>query len=322
MNAKKTNKNLSTFGVLRSLLKLVHGMECWMILAILAGTAGFVCAAGIGMMAVLVAFSHIPGSISISFGTACLCMGLFAVLRGVLRYGEQGCNHYIAFRLLATIRDKVFGQLRRLGPARLDGRKKGDLIALITSDVELLEVFYAHTISPFCIAICCAVLFGAAGFWIHWSIGVLLLCSYALAAFGIPLIFGSAAQKTGIARRKAVGDLSATVLESVRGADEIIQYDLEGVRKARMNEKTEELLVLEDEQKNRPWPLLLPLWLSLLSRCSSCFFLVSIFTGTIRSVHKASLRVSCSSPQPLDHFWRWPICRPVCPPRLGPLAAS
>lgn len=251
MNAKKTNKNLSTFGVLRRLLKLVHGMECWMILAILAGTAGFVCAAGIGIMAVLAAFSHIPGSISISFGTACLCMGLFAVLRGVLRYGEQACNHYIAFRLLATIRDKVFGQLRRLGPARLDGRKKGDLIALITSDVELLEVFYAHTISPFCIAICCAVLFGAAGFWIHWSIGVLLLCSYALAAFGIPLIFGSAAQKTGIARRKAVGDLSATVLENVRGADEIIQYDLEDVRKARMNEKTEELLVLEDEQKKQ-----------------------------------------------------------------------
>lgn len=251
MNAKKTNKNLSTFSVLHRLLKLVHGMECWMILAILTGTAGFVCAAGIGMMAVLAAFSHIPGSISISFGTACLCMGLFAVLRGVLRYGEQACNHYIAFRLLATIRDKVFGQLRRLGPARLDGRKKGDLIALITSDVELLEVFYAHTISPFCIAICCAVLFGAAGFRIHWSIGALLLCSYALAAFGIPLIFGSAAQKTGIARRKAVGDLSATVLENVRGADEIIQYDLEGVRKARMNEKTEELLVLEDEQKKQ-----------------------------------------------------------------------
>ena len=101
-------------------------------------------------------------------GTAFACILVFALLRGVLRYAEQASNHYIAFKLLALIRDKVFGALRRLTPAKLEGRDRGDLISLITADIEQLEVFYAHTISPICIACICVI--GMTGFVGSWHI--------------------------------------------------------------------------------------------------------------------------------------------------------
>ena len=111
-------------------------------------------------------------------GTAFACILVFALLRGVLRYAEQASNHYIAFKLLALIRDKVFGALRRLTPAKLEGRDRGDLISLITADIEALEVFYAHTISPICIACICII--GMTGFVGSWHIlpALVLLAGY------------------------------------------------------------------------------------------------------------------------------------------------
>ena len=139
--------------ILRRLIGQVRSMTGWMVLAILLGVAGFLAAILIPVLA---------GMALIEGGPALLwIMGLCAVLRGVLRYGEQACNHYIAFRLLARIRDLVFGKLRALAPAKLEGRRKGDLISLITSDVELLEVFYAHTISPVAIALIVSLIFVA-----------------------------------------------------------------------------------------------------------------------------------------------------------------
>src|SRR5699024_7452044 len=146
-------KKRSGLQVMLQLVGLVRPLAGFMVLAILLGLVGHLCAAFLtvlGGYAVAGALGlEIPFSLELLFGGVLV----FAVARGLLRYGEQACNHFIAFKLLALLRDKVFAALRRLAPAKLEGRDKGDLISVITSDIELLEVFYAHTISPAAIAL-------------------------------------------------------------------------------------------------------------------------------------------------------------------------
>lgn len=149
-------KHRSPFAIAARLIVLVRPMLPIMLAAIVMGVIGHFCATFItifGGFALLTA-AGLPSPLA-GVGTAFVCILVFALLRGVLRYAEQASNHYIAFKLLALIRDKVFGALRRLTPAKLEGRDRGDLISLITADIEQLEVFYAHTISPVCIAILC-----------------------------------------------------------------------------------------------------------------------------------------------------------------------
>ena len=149
-----TTTHRTPAAIVARLIVLVKPMLPIMLAAIVMGVAGHFCATFItifGGFAILTAAglqSPLP-----TVGTAFGCILVFALLRGVLRYAEQASNHYIAFRLLALIRDKVFGALRRLTPAKLEGRDRGNLISLITADIEALEVFYAHTISPVCIAV-------------------------------------------------------------------------------------------------------------------------------------------------------------------------
>ena len=168
----------SPFAIVGRLIVLVKPMLPVMLAAIVMGVAGHFCATfitifgGFGILRALGLASPVG-----TVGTAFACILVFALLRGVLRYAEQTSNHYIAFKLLALIRDKVFGALRRLTPAKLEGRDRGDLISLITADIEALEVFYAHTISPICIACICVI--GMTGFVGSWHILpalVLLAC--------------------------------------------------------------------------------------------------------------------------------------------------
>lgn len=210
---------------LKELLKLASPMAGWMILAVSLGILGFVAALMIPVGAVLTLMALLQHQ-SVSFLWISLALLGCALLRGMLRYGEQACNHYIAFKLLAHIRDLIYGQLRRLGAAKLDGRKKGDLIALITSDVELLEVFYAHTISPVCIAAGCAVLFSIPAFLVHWSCGLLLLVSYGTAGIILPMIMMKRTSAPGAALRAKASGLTSLVLENVSGLKENLQYQL------------------------------------------------------------------------------------------------
>lgn len=135
------------------MLALVKPLTGFMILAVVTGTLGYLAVQFIPVLGGFAILHGLDYDIPISLTAVWICLIIFALLRAVLRYTEQRTNHYIAFTLLAIIRDKVFKSLRRLCPAKLEGHDKGDLISLITSDVELLEVFYAHTISPICIAI-------------------------------------------------------------------------------------------------------------------------------------------------------------------------
>lgn len=172
-----------------------------------------------------------------------------AVLRAGLRYGEQACNHFIAFKLLALIRDKVFGALRRLCPAKLEGRDKGDLISVITSDIELLEVFYAHTISPTAIAVLFSLILVLFIGHFHWILGLLALAAYLAVGVLVPLITSHLGGDDAMRFRAKSGDLSSFVLDSLRGLPEILQYGQGRKRLEEMNRRTEGLFADEERMK-------------------------------------------------------------------------
>ena len=174
---------------------------------------------------------------------------IFAVMRGLLRYAEQASNHYIAFRLLALIRDRVFAALRRLCPAKLEGRDKGNLISIITSDIELLEVFYAHTISPVAIAfLFTLVMCGFMGSF-HPVLGGIALGAYFLVGVVIPILASKLSKDSGIRFRSQSGELSSFVLDSLWGLQEIQQYGQGEKRWEKMKGMTEELLREEEKLK-------------------------------------------------------------------------
>lgn len=232
-------KPRSNLSCMARLITLVGPLTGVMLLAITLGVLGFIAATlipvlgGVGILAVLQHQDTLP----LIFLVAALC----ALLRGVFRYGEQTCNHYIAFKLLAILRQKVFAALRRLAPAKLDGRDKGDLISVITSDIELLEVFYAHTISPAAIALVMSLLTAAFLAWFHWAYGMLALLAYATVGILLPVLASRRSGDTGNRMRQKAGQLSAFVLDSLRGVDETIQYHGQAQRLSELEGRTDDL---------------------------------------------------------------------------------
>ena len=236
----------SGFRVMTRLVGLVKPLTGYMCLAVFMGLLGHLCAAFItifGGFALLRTLSG--GSVTVLFW----CLGAFALARGFLRYAEQSCNHFIAFKLLALIRDRVFGALRRLCPAKLEGRDKGDLIAVITSDIELLEVFYAHTISPIAIAVLFSALMAAFIGSYHWLLGLVALGAYLTVGLGIPLVTSWLSGNLGMDFRARSGNLSAFVLDSLRGLSETIQYGRGEERLQDINARTDGLSDAEEAMK-------------------------------------------------------------------------
>ncbi len=238
---KKTTHR-SPLQIVGRLIVLVKPMLPIMLAAIVMGVAGHFCATFItifGGFGILTA-AGLPSPLG-SVGTAFACILIFALLRGVLRYAEQASNHYIAFKLLALIRDKVFGALRRLTPAKLEGRDRGDLISLITADIEALEVFYAHTISPICIAVLCVI--GMTCFTTSYHIlpALVLLAGYLLVGVALPI--WSAKRGDAVAReyRQALADTNSYVLESLRGLKDTLQYQDVETRSAGITAQSEKL---------------------------------------------------------------------------------
>ena len=168
-------------------------------------------------------------------------MIVIALLRGILHYLEQYCNHYIAFRLLAIIRHKVFEALQKLCPAKLESRDKGNLISIITTDIELLEVFYAHTISPICIAFLTSLFMVLFIGHYHYLAGLLALIAYIIVGVIIPVINGKLGSAEGMSFRNNFGELNSFVLDSLRGLDETIQYNHGEERKQEIIERSKQL---------------------------------------------------------------------------------
>ncbi len=242
-------KKRSGFTVMARLIGLVKPLAGYMALAILMGLAGHLCASFITIFGGYAVLDVLGFDTPITLTAVFVCVLVFALLRAVLRYAEQGCNHFIAFKLLALIRDKVFRALRKLCPAKLEGRDKGDLIAVITSDIELLEVFYAHTISPAAIAALFTVIMCLFIGSYHWDLGILALAGYLTVGIVIPLIVSKASGDSGMKFRTKSGELSAFVLDSLRGLTETIQYGRGSSRLDEMNARTDALSVQEERMK-------------------------------------------------------------------------
>lgn len=243
-----TKKRRSAIKIMGSLIGLVKPLLHIMAAAVILGTAGYLCAI---FLTILAAQGILQGLISdwipgISLRLILTSMIVLAVLRGILHYLEQYCNHFIAFKLLAIIRHKVFAALQRLCPAKLEGRDKGNLISIITTDIELLEVFYAHTISPILIAFFTTLLMALFLGRYHWLAGAFALAAYLVVGVLIPVWNGNKGAQTGMEFRSEFGELNSFVLDSLRGLDETIQYGQGMKRKEEMNARSKTLSGMQE----------------------------------------------------------------------------
>lgn len=246
----KTNRR-SAIQIMGQLIGLVKPLLIFMIAAILLGTVGYLCAIFLTILAgQVVAHGLIPQLfyrmrnprlVFMPVKTILTIMIVIALLRGILHYLEQYCNHYIAFRLLAIIRHKVFEALQKLCPAKLESRDKGNLISIITTDIELLEVFYAHTISPICIAFLTSLFMVLFIGHYHYLAGLLALIAYIIVGVIIPVINGKLGSAEGMSFRNNFGELNSFVLDSLRGLDETIQYNQGEERKQEIIERSKQL---------------------------------------------------------------------------------
>lgn len=235
--------------VMLRLVGMVRPLAGFMALAIAMGLLGHACATAITVLGGYGALRILDAGAAAPLADLLAAMAACAVARGLLRYGEQACNHYIAFKLLALIRDRVFRALRRLAPAKLEGRDRGDLISLITSDIELLEVFYAHTISPAAIALLFCL--GACAFIgsFHPALAAVAACSHLAVGVACPMVASRLAGDAGARFRAGAGELSSFVLESLRGLDEILQYGSGAARLGQMDARSRALADTERRMK-------------------------------------------------------------------------
>ena len=261
-----TKKRRSAIAIMGSLIGLVKPLLHIMLAAILLGTVGYLCAIFLTILAGQVILHGLAGNVAgagISgipevvmkstwlAGTS--VKGILAVMihiavhRGIIHYVEQYCNHFIAFKLLAIIRHKVFAVLRKLCPAKLEERDKGNLISIITTDIELLEVFYAHTISPIAIATLTSVIMVIFIGRYHMLAGVLALAAYLIVGVAIPMWNGKRGSQKGMEFRTEFGELNSFVLDSLRGLDETIQYNQGEKRKGQMSERSRKLAGMQED---------------------------------------------------------------------------
>lgn len=249
----------SAIRIMGSLIGLVKPLIHIMLAAIILGTLGYLCAIFLTILAGQVIvhglLTGVAGMIVpvdnmwlvfTPVKTIITVMIVIAVLRGILHYMEQYCNHFIAFKLLAIIRHKVFAALRKLCPAKLEGRDKGNLISIITTDIELLEVFYAHTISPIAIATLTSIVMVIFIGRYHWLAGVLALAAYLIVGIVIPMWNGKRGSQKGMEFRTNFGELNSFVLDSLRGLDETIQYGQGEKRKEQMSERSKNLAGMQE----------------------------------------------------------------------------
>ena len=254
-----TTKRRSAIQIMGSLIGLVKPLLHIMLVAIILGTLGYLCAIFLTILAGQVIvhglLTGVAGMIVpvekmwlvfTPVKTIITIMIVIAVLRGILHYVEQYCNHFIAFKLLAIIRHKVFASLRKLCPAKLEGRDKGNLISIITTDIELLEVFYAHTISPIAIATLTSIIMVIFIGRYHWLAGLLALTAYLIVGVAIPMWNGKRGSQKGMEFRTSFGELNSFVLDSLRGLDETIQYGQGEKRKEQMTGQSKNLAEMQE----------------------------------------------------------------------------
>lgn len=229
--------------IMASLVMLLGSLAYIMVLAVINGSLGFFCAMGVTLFGAVGVAKVMGEAIALSYGwIIALAIGC-GVLRGLLRYLEQYGNHYIAFRLLAVLRSRIFGALRTLCPAKLESKQKGSIIAMITSDIETLEVFYAHTISPICIAVIVSLaVFIFVGNIAHWYLAFVALLGYAAVGIALPLISSARLKESGVRYRAEFAGFNAFFLDSIKGIREIVLNNAGESRRAEVDRRSDVLL--------------------------------------------------------------------------------
>ena len=251
MSTQKKSLRRSGAKIMASLIALLGSLSYIMVLAVINGSVGFVCAMGVTVFGAVGVAKALGEAIALSYGWIIgLTIGC-GVLRGLLRYFEQYSNHYIAFRLLAVLRDKIFGALRVLCPAKLENKQKGSIIAMITSDIETLEVFYAHTISPICIAVLVsAAVFLFVGFVSSWYLALVALVGFLTIGIAVPLISSGRLKESGVKYRAEFASFSAYFLDSIKGIKDIVLNNAGEEREKEVNKRSDGLLAETKKMKH------------------------------------------------------------------------
>lgn len=238
--------------IMTSLIVLLGSLSYIMLLAIINGTLGFLCAMDVTIFGSIGVAKFLGETINMSYGLIISLTIGCGVLRGALRYLEQYSNHFIAFKLLAALRDKIFKALRALAPAKLEGREKGGIISMITSDIETLEVFYAHTISPICIALIVETLVLLyVGFISSFYLSLAALVSYIIIGIILPIISSKLLSDTGVRYRKSFASFNSYYLDSIKGVNDIVLNNAMKVRNKEVNSKSDELLAETKKLKHK-----------------------------------------------------------------------
>lgn len=222
--------------LLKDLLFLVRPLAFPMMGAVFFGALGHILATAIPSLG---SYWLLTGEFNVKTGL--ITFGILALCRSLFRYFEQLLNHFVAFRTLAIIRDKVFRKLRDLAPAKMEEKNKGELISVISADIELMEVFYAHTISPVIIAIIHTLVLTIFMVKIHWAIGLCLLVSHLILGVAVPIYTEKKSRDLGPIQRKILSDLNLNILESFKGIKELVNFNYGDKRSQEVTEQTKKL---------------------------------------------------------------------------------
>lgn len=272
--------------IMASLILLLGSLAYIMLLAVINGSLGFICAMGVTVFGAVGVAKALGEAIALSYGQIIGFAVGCGVLRGALRYLEQYSNHFIAFKLLAVLRDKIFGALRALCPAKLESKQKGSIIAMITSDIETLEVFYAHTVSPVCIAVLVsATVFLFAGLVSSWYLALVALVGYLTIGIFVPMIFSGKVKESGVKYRAEFASFNAYFLDSIKGIRDIVLNNAGEKREREVNRRSDVLLKETKNMKHDASRAAAATELAV-----SLFIIASLVVG-IALVHSGSLTV-------------------------------
>ena len=240
MSSRIRRSGLSIMG---NLVSLLGGFAMVLLGAVINGSVGYLCAMGVTVLGAVGVAKALGENIALSYNwIIALAIGC-GVLRGLLRYIEQYSNHYIAFKLLAILRDRIFQVLRKLCPAKLESRKKGSIIAMLTSDIETLEVFYAHTLSPICIAILVSLTVCVfTGTVVSPWLAAAAFLGYLVIGILVPVISSAALKESGVNYRREFASFNSYFLDSIKGIQDILFHNAGEQRKKEVNERSEKLL--------------------------------------------------------------------------------
>ena len=240
MSSRIRRSGLSIMG---NLVSLLGGFAMVLLGAVINGSIGYLCAMGVTVLGAVGVAKALGENIALSYNwIIALAIGC-GVLRGLLRYIEQYSNHYIAFKLLAILRDRIFLVLRKLCPAKLESRKKGSIIAMLTSDIETLEVFYAHTLSPICIAILVSLTVCVfTGTVVSPWLAAAAFLGYLVIGILVPVISSAALKESGVNYRREFASFNSYFLDSIKGIQDILFHNAGEQRKKEVNERSEKLL--------------------------------------------------------------------------------